>query len=55
MVDDEKNVLYSGEQMLNLLGYEVLLAGDGEEAFKGYPYKWIWCRWSGKRDIAKGV
>lgn len=36
LVDDEKNVLYSGEQMLKLLGYEVLLAGDGEEALEIY-------------------
>lgn len=36
LVDDEEHVLDAGEQMLNGLGYEVLLAGDGQEALEIY-------------------
>ncbi len=36
LVDDEENVLDVGEQMLNRLGYEVLLARDGQEALEIY-------------------
>lgn len=36
LVDDEKNVLDIGKKMLNRLGYEVLLAEDGQEALEIY-------------------
>lgn len=36
LVDDNKNVLDTGEKMLNRLGYEVLLAVDGQEALEIY-------------------
>jgi len=36
LVDDEEVVLDAGGQMLKHLGYEVLLAGDGQEALKLY-------------------
>jgi len=36
LVDDEKNILDTYEQMLNRLGYEVLLASNGQEAIEIY-------------------
>ena len=36
LVDDEKMVLNAGEQMLRNLGYEVLLADDGQKAIELY-------------------
>ena len=39
LVDDEKSVLDTGERMLNRLGYEVLLAGGGQEALEIYEEK----------------
>jgi len=36
LVDDEEMVLDAGGQMLKHLGYEVLLAGDGQEALELY-------------------
>ena len=36
LVDDEEMVLESGEHMLKHLGYEVLLANDGQEALELY-------------------
>ncbi|MBW1861249.1 MAG: response regulator, partial [Deltaproteobacteria bacterium] len=36
LVDDEEMVLDAGEQMLRKLGYEVLLAGSGQEALEQY-------------------
>ena len=36
LVDDEELVLDAGEQMLRKLGYEVLLAGSGQEALELY-------------------
>jgi two-component system cell cycle sensor histidine kinase/response regulator CckA len=39
LVDDEEMVLETGGQMLKHLGYEVLLAGDGQEALELYKKK----------------
>ena len=36
LVDDEEMVLYTSEQMLKKLGYDVLLAGGGKEALELY-------------------
>ena len=36
LVDDEEMVLEAGEELLKHLGYEVLLAGDGQEALELY-------------------
>ena len=36
LVDDEEMVLDAGEQLLKYLGYEALLAGDGQEALEIY-------------------
>ena len=36
LVDDEEMVLEAGEVLLNHLGYEVLLAENGQEAFELY-------------------
>ncbi len=36
LVDDEKTILDAGEQILNRLGYEVLIASGGHEALEIY-------------------